>query len=164
MEASEPAFTRGLRVRLQRGATRYPNIGTVVNFSRIGGYSKVKLYDWRAAHPEFSLSLVYGVMLTVENSRIRFCGHGNFLKIQKGNLTRFYWYMPSNHADRRFIPNRVIADWDSGQPMRPQLLFDLKWFDPYPPMTKYTRQEFLSVVRQRLTTEVIANRCSRTHL
>lgn len=145
----------------------YPNLGTVIQFPPFIGTDECDalkpkhklrptINSWRFQHPESRVSIAYGVFMTAVDGKICSCGHNNGLKIQCGDLVRFYWFAPgiSNWGDLR-VPASVLYDWDEGK-MRHQLHFpDLKWFVPAPTIqgassTTMSREELIASAQRRL--------------
>ncbi len=136
--------------------------GTVIDFAPIvTGFSAVKIGDWRITHLDCSVSIAYGVSLTVQESKIIDICPGRFLKIEGREVTRFYWYAPGTVCgnvcwNKLLIPNRVIADYDENEEMTQQVHYlDLKLLDLSSSSRSrrpvYTREELIAEAERRIS-------------
>lgn len=110
-----------------------PNFGTVVDFAPYpGGFSTVKIHDWRQRHPDLKVFVAYGVNATSYSDGTWSLGHGSHIAIEGKGVTRYYWYVAGNSCwDDLRMPEQVIVNWDRGEWNRQLHFPDLKWFDPY---------------------------------
>ena len=135
--------------------------GTVIDFCPIvSGFSSIKIGDWRRTHLDCSVSIAYGVSLTLQKSKIIDICQGRFLKIEGRGGDRFYWYAPGTVCgnvcwNKLLIPNRVIADYDENQQMTQQVHYlDLKLLElSYSSQSRcsvYTREELIAEAHRRI--------------
>ena len=132
-----------------------PNFGTVVNFPPLTtGTANIKIGDWRLNHPDLKMFVAYGVNAISYPDGKWGLGHGSHIAVVGRGTSRYYWYAAENrYWDELMIPERIIADWDTGEISRQLHFPDLKWFDPYyatgidPSMSA---KELLKEIRRRV--------------
>lgn len=155
MTALEPL----IHPRLDSELAKTPNFGTVVDFvPYIGGFSQIKIGEWRQKHPDLKVFIAYGVHVTKYQDGKLGLGHGHHLAIQGREMTRYYWHAAGNECwDDLWMPRTAIANWDEGDLHR-QLHFPaIKWFDPYYGFlngkfvkSKMSRDELVEEIKRRV--------------
>lgn len=112
-----------------------PNVGTVVTPldpapKMARGKRQMLVGEWRRAHPQLQLGIVYGVHATWHpyERRIVALGHGTMLVVSDNVRERFYWWPVSGNVDAHLVRHAMLRDWDSDQAQHQIRVADLCWF------------------------------------